>query len=163
MRIQGHYLVVAMALVGCGCASGSGGITPSPSKPPAMGAAAVTPPAQQKTRVTRILVNADCTATIDDETLVGKPGKKIGWLVEDAGCTPGEKWRIELEFTNDWNNGKDRIVKIDPDDFKQVMVHPNTPPTAPGAGHKYKVFLVYPKWGADDRREVIDPEVDIAM
>jgi hypothetical protein len=163
MRIQGNYLVVAMALVGCGCASGSGGMTPSGSKPPAMGAAAITPEALQRTRFTRILVNADCSATIDDEVLVGKPGKKIGWMVEDAGCSAGEDWRIELQFENNWNNGRDRIVKIDPDHFRDVMVHPNTPTTGPGAGHKYKVYLVYPKWGDDIRIPVIDPEVDIAM
>ncbi|HWI17122.1 MAG TPA: hypothetical protein VNT81_05220 [Vicinamibacterales bacterium] len=159
---------MAIALIGSGCASGSGGIKPSSPVTPAVGAAAITPAALQQTRMTRILVSGatgTCTATVDDEVIVGKPGKKIGWLVEDAsnGCSSGEDWRIELEFTNDWNNGKDRVVKIDRDDFKAIMVHRNTPPTGPGGGHKYKVFIVYPRWGADQRIELIDPEVDIAM
>jgi hypothetical protein len=154
-------LIVAIAVAGSACASSSGGIPPS--KPPAVGEAALTPAAKRNTRITRILVNADCTATIDDETLVGKPGKKIGWLVEDAGCSAGSKWRVELQFESDWNNGHDRIVKINPDDFRAIRVHPNTPPTPPEGGHKYKVYLVYPKAGTDTRIPVIDPEVDIAM
>lgn len=169
--INAKYVVVLVALASASCASSSGGITPSTAKPPAVGAAAVTPAAEARTRVTRIVVegaSGDCTATIDDEVLVGKPNKKIGWLVEDAsgGCSTGEDWHVELVFTSEWNHGRDRTVKVNRDDFKVIRIHPQTPPTPPGAGngHKYKVYLVYPRfWTADIRIPVIDPEVDIEM
>lgn len=159
------HVVVSIAVAGAaGCASSSGGLKPSPTKPPAVGAAAVTTAADVRARMTRILVKADCTATIDDAVIVGKPGKKVGWLVEDEGCSAGESWHIELEFTSEWNNGRDRRVKINRDDFRAVMVHRNTPPTSPGNGHEYKVYLVYPRfWTGDVRIPVIDPELDIAM
>jgi hypothetical protein len=160
-------VIVAMAVVAvAGCASGSGGVKPATAQPPAVGVAAVTSPANLRVRFNRILVNADCTATVDYDVMVGKPGKKIGWLVEDAGCDASANWHIELVFETPWNNGRDRTVKIDRDDFRDVKVHPNTPPTPPGAGngHKYSVWLVYPKfWGDDVRYELIDPELDIAM
>lgn len=165
--IFGKAVIVALTMVGAAsCASNSGGIKPS-TAPPASGAAAVTPAAAAKVRMTRIVVSGaslDCTATIDDYNIVGKPNKKVAWMVEDAstGCSSGENWHIELEFTTDWNNGADRIVKIKRDDIKAIKVHPNTPPTT-GGPHKYKVFLVYPRSGNDVRIEVIDPELDIEM
>lgn len=161
---DGKFAIVSAAFVGlAACASSSGGIKPTP-KPPKQGGAAITQAADVKVRFTRILVKDDCEATIDHADIVGKKGKKIGWLVEDAGCSPNDDWHIELVFLSDWNHGKDRKVKIDRDDFKSIKIHPDTPVTGPN-GHKYKVFLVYTNfWGVEtDRFELIDPEVDIEM
>ena len=167
--ISSSVFWIAIAIVaGAGCASSSGGIKPD-AQPPKVGEAALTRSDDVKKRMTRIVVSGssgDCTATIDDPTIVGKPGKKIGWLVEDAstGCSSNENWYIELEFASAWNNGNNREIAIDADDVKFLRVHPNTPLTTPGAGHEYKVYLVYPRfWGKDIRIALIDPEVDIAM
>lgn len=163
MRILSRALLfVSIAIVGAvGCASGGGGIRP-PAKPAANGSYAITPSWFLRRRVTRIVVSGPsgefCTASIDDYRIIGKPGKKVAWLVEDAseGCEFGEDWHIELEFTNAWNNGHDKIVKIGRDDIKSVKIHPRTPPTGAKAPLIYKVYLV-----AKGRRAVIDPELEI--
>jgi hypothetical protein len=160
---DGKFAIVSAAFVGAtACASSSGPIRP-PAKPPAVGAAAITPLTDVKIRSTRIWVKSDCSATIDHDDIVGKPGKKIAWLVEDHGCSPNDDWHIELLFMKEWNHGRNKKVKIDRDDFKSIKIHANTPETGAN-GHKYKVYLVYTNfWGETSRVELIDPEVDIEM
>ena len=104
--------------------------------------------------MTRIVLNKDCRATIDDIKIVGKIGKKVAWLVENDGCV-GD-WHIELEFASEWNNGHDRFVKIEFDDIKAVRIHERTPPTE-GRPLYYKVVLVVGK----NRFDLIDPELEI--
>src|SRR5688572_27630943 len=106
-------LCVSLAIVGAaGCASG-GGMRP-PDQPPAIGKDAITLPDLARRRSTRIVVyrpdaTKECKATIDDYRIIGKPGKKVAWLVEDnsGGCALGNDWQVELEFDNQWNNGAD--------------------------------------------------------
>lgn len=165
-------LCVSIAIVGAVSYPNAGGIhPPAATRPPATGQDPVTPPDAIRRRATRIVVSRpersqECKATIDDIVIVGKLGKKVAWLVEDftedGVCAVGHKWRIELQFENEWNNGRDRIVKIDRDDIEDVRIHPRTPETEKGNGLKYKVYLVYPKfWGDDTRILVIDPELEI--
>jgi hypothetical protein len=159
-------LCVAMTIVSAGgCASGGGIKTDGP--PPKIGQDAVTPQSAARKRMTRILVSGasgHCTATIDDLDIVGKPNKKIAWMVEDgtSGCSAGKDWYIRLEFTTPWNNGRDQVVEIDRDDLEILKVHPNTPVTG-ADGHDYKVYLMYRQSGDDEKRLVIDPELDIEM
>lgn len=160
---HGRLLILAAAVAAAGCASASGGVQSTPVKPAATGAAAITPTALlARKRFTRILVNADCTAYIDDASIVGKRAKKVGWVVEDAGCSPnGNDWHIELVFDDaDWNKGSNRTVKITPDDLKAFKIHPQ----AEYRKRTYKVWLVQTGfWGEITRNMVIDPEVDIQM
>lgn len=163
------FLCVAVAIVGAAsCASSGGKLQPAP--PPAVaGPAAVTPPAEVKKRMTRIVVKTSesgaCTATIDDYKITGKIGKRIAWMVENNSnsCPDGENWHIELDFATGWNNGNNRIVKIHPDELTSVKIHQNTRPTA-GTPLEYKVYMVYPRFLAPALRiPVIDPELDIEM
>jgi len=154
MRILNRTLLcVSIAIVGAaGCASGGG--FKKPEGPPATGQGAITPADVARKRLTRIVVNAACRATIDDGRIVGKIGKKVAWLVEDNGCA-GD-WHIELEFANSWNDGEDRVVKIKRDDIKSIRIRDRTPPTE-GKPLYYKVFIVAGK----TRVELIDPELEI--
>lgn len=152
-KLNRTLLFVWLAIVGAvGCAS-MGGQKP-PVGPPATGEGAITPRDAVKTRLTRIVLNKDCRATIDDRKIVGKIGKKVAWLVENDGCV-GD-WHIELEFASEWNNGRDRFVKIEFDDIKSVRIHERTSPTE-GKPLYYKVVLVVGK----NRFELIDPELEI--
>ena len=163
-------LCVSIALVGAaGCAS-SGGIKP-PAQPPATGKEAITPPDSARRRSTRIAVSRpddskECTATIDDDIIIGKRGKKVAWLVEDftagKGCFYGTNWHIEVRFHDaDWNHGNDPKVKIDRDDIKAVRIHPQAAETRPGMGRKYKVWLVYSIFSGGEDKALIDPELEI--
>jgi hypothetical protein len=154
MRLLNRTLLcVCLAIVGAvGCAS-KGGFKP-PEGAPATGQGAVTPPDVVRKRLTRIVVNPNCKATIDDQLIVGKIGKKVAWLVEDNGCA-GD-WHIELEFATGWNNGGDRIVKIKRDDIKSVNINRATKPTE-GKPLYYKVVIV----AGTTRVELIDPELEI--
>ena len=128
-----------------------------------------TPPHNIKRRMTRIVVSDlsadECQATIDDSRVIGKPGKKIGWLVEDqcGTCTGGKDWHIELEFDRPWNHGRDQIIKVDRDDFETVKVHKETPPTGSATPLTYDVYIVIHRFPHPDiRKKLIDPELEIA-
>jgi len=170
MRMISGALVCAMAMAGAAsCANRAAALQTAAA--PAVGAAALTPAAGLKKRMTRIVVTgaaaADCQATIDDGDIIGRQRKRVAWMVEDdtSGCTAGRNWHIELEFTSDWNNGNDRIVKVKPDDFKIVKIDQAASPTG-SDGHDYKVYIVYPApwpWQTPVRIPLIDPELDIEM
>lgn len=153
--------VVSLALVGVVSCAGRLPPGEKPPGPPRKGDEAKTPDAAVRKRMTRLVVDASCRATIDDLIIVGKVGKKVGWLVEDQGCLTHRNWHIELQFETAWNSGDDKVVKIEPDEFEFVKIKERTPPTK-DRGHPYKVYIVFPRlFGESERIPLIDPELQI--